>query len=61
MANELQQPEQVLGKLSAFEHEVSLRHHHQLKTFLAKISFFSIALILLVLYIVFFIPNGILI
>jgi hypothetical protein len=61
MANELQQPEQVLSKLSAFEHEVSLRHRHQLKSFLGKVSFFSIVIILLLLYILFFIPNGILI
>lgn len=61
MANEIPQPGQVLGKLSAFEREVQRRHRHLLRQTLTRIGFIAVMLILLAVYVIFFIPNGILV
>jgi len=61
MAGELQASEQVLGKMSAFEREAKKRRRKIRRAFLVKIAMVSVAVLLLLAYVLYFIPNGILV
>ncbi len=61
MAGELQASEQVLGKMSAFERDAKKRRHKIRRAFLVKIAMVSVAVLLLLAYVLYFIPNGILV
>ncbi len=61
MAVELQASEKVLEKMSAFEREAKKRRRRIHRALLIKISMVSIAVLLLLAYVLYFIPNGILV
>ena len=61
MANELQANENVLGKMSAFERETKKRRRKIRRVLLFKIGLVSVAVLLLLAYVLYFIPNGILV
>lgn len=61
MAVELQASEKVLEKMNAFDREAKKRRRRIQRALLIKISMVAIAVLLLLAYILYFIPNGILV